>query len=84
MLVRRKRLLHPKLMSPKLIVRNGLILPGLINTHTHTGMSFFRNLLEDLSSLDWFRYEQEAERFLSREDIYWAALLELTNFCVRV
>src|SRR5260221_5087255 len=52
-----------------------LILPGLINTHTHTGMSFFRNLLEDLPSADWFRYELEAERYLTPDDIYRAALL---------
>lgn len=52
-----------------------IILPGLINTHTHTGMSFFRNLLEDLPSADWFRYELEAERYLTPDDIYWAALL---------
>src|SRR5262245_61447274 len=54
---------------------NRIILPGLINTHTHTGMSFFRNLLEDLPSADWFRYELEAELYLTPDDIYWAALL---------
>jgi 5-methylthioadenosine/S-adenosylhomocysteine deaminase len=52
-----------------------IIMPGLINTHTHSGMSFFRNLLEDLPSADWFRYELEAERYLTPDDIYWAALL---------
>lgn len=52
-----------------------LILPGLINTHTHTGMSYFRNLLEDLPSANWFRYELAAEQYLSHDDIYWAALL---------
>ena len=55
--------------------RDQIVMPGLINTHTHTGMSFFRNLLEDLSSPDWFRNELHAERYLSREDSYWAALL---------
>jgi 5-methylthioadenosine/S-adenosylhomocysteine deaminase len=52
-----------------------IIMPGLVNTHTHTGMSYFRNLLEDLSSADWFRYELAAERYLTAEDVYWAALL---------
>ena len=65
----------PDADATKIDCSERLILPGLVNTHTHTGMSFFRNLLEDLSSLDWFQYEQEAERFLSQEDIYWAALL---------
>jgi 5-methylthioadenosine/S-adenosylhomocysteine deaminase len=39
-----------------------IILPGLVNTHTHIGMSLFRNLLEDLPSSDWFTHELEAER----------------------
>ena len=52
-----------------------IILPGLVNSHTHTGMSYFRNLLEDMDSADWFRYELQAEKYLTREDIYWAALL---------
>ncbi len=52
-----------------------IVMPGLVNTHTHTGMSFFRGLLEDLPSADWFRYELDAERYLTPDDIYWAALL---------
>lgn len=55
--------------------RDHLILPGLVNTHTHSGMTYFRNLLEDLPSADWFRYELQAEQLMSREDVYWAALL---------
>lgn len=54
---------------------NLIIMPGLINTHTHTGMSYFRNLLEDLTSPEWFRYELAAEQYLSQDDVYWAALL---------
>ena len=52
-----------------------IVLPGLVNAHTHTGMTYFRNLLEDLPSADWFAYELAAERRLTREDVYWAALL---------
>src|SRR5712692_4628063 len=52
-----------------------IVLPGLVNSHTHIGMSFFRNLLEDLPSSDWFTYELTAEAHLTKEDIYWAALL---------
>ena len=33
-----------------------IVLPGLVNTHTHAGMTYFRNLLEDLPSADWFSY----------------------------
>lgn len=55
--------------------RGRLVLPGLVNSHTHSGMTYFRNLLEDLSPSDWFRYELQAEQLMSREDVYWAALL---------
>ena len=52
-----------------------IVMPGLVNTHTHTGMNYFRNLVEDLPSPDWFRYALAAEPYLTRDDVYWAALL---------
>lgn len=33
--------------------RGGLILPGLINTHTHAAMSLFRGLADDLPLMTW-------------------------------
>jgi 5-methylthioadenosine/S-adenosylhomocysteine deaminase len=52
-----------------------IIMPGLVNAHTHTGMTYLRNLLEDMPSADWFQREQHAERYMTRDDVYWSALL---------
>ena len=65
----------PPVGSHIINVAERIVMPGLVNTHTHTGMSYFRNLLEDLSSPAWFEREQIAERYLSSTDAYWAALL---------
>ena len=35
--------------------RGGLILPGLINTHTHAAMSLFRGLADDLPLMTWLQ-----------------------------
>jgi 5-methylthioadenosine/S-adenosylhomocysteine deaminase len=34
-------------------VRGGIILPGLINGHTHAAMSLFRGLADDLPLMEW-------------------------------
>ncbi len=34
----------------------GLILPGLINAHTHAAMSLFRGLADDLPLMDWLEH----------------------------
>jgi 5-methylthioadenosine/S-adenosylhomocysteine deaminase len=42
------------LRSRKVIdARGGLILPGLINAHTHAAMSLFRGLADDLPLMEW-------------------------------
>ena len=33
--------------------RNKLAIPGLVNCHTHSYMSFMRNVADDLSFMDW-------------------------------
>ena len=33
--------------------KDRLVIPGLINCHTHSYMSFMRNVADDLSFMDW-------------------------------
>lgn len=53
-----------------------LTLPGLINCHTHSYMSLFRNIADDLSFEDWlFGNIMPREDALTAEDGYWGAML---------
>lgn len=53
-----------------------LAIPGLINCHTHSYMSLFRNLADDLTFDDWlFGSIMPREDSLSAEDAYWGAML---------
>ena len=68
----------PPAEAPKAIVDGtGMVaIPGLINCHTHTYMSLFRNLADDLSFEDWlFGAIMPREDALSPEDAYWGAML---------
>ncbi|MCL2497054.1 MAG: amidohydrolase [Symbiobacteriaceae bacterium] len=57
-----------------------LAMPGLVNTHTHVGMSILRNYGSDLNLQDWLHtkvFPSEAQ--LVAEDIHWAGLLEMAE-----
>lgn len=51
------------------------ILPGLVNTHTHSAMTYQRGLIEDLSPRQWFARTAQLEAEMSENDLYWSALL---------
>jgi 5-methylthioadenosine/S-adenosylhomocysteine deaminase len=56
--------------------RGGVVLPGLINTHTHAAMTLFRGLADDLPLADWLNnHIFPAERKLSAEWVYWGTML---------
>jgi 5-methylthioadenosine/S-adenosylhomocysteine deaminase len=59
--------------------RGALILPGLINAHTHMSMSLFRGLADDLALDDWLnKYIFPAEsRFVTRDFVTWSTRLSL-------
>jgi 5-methylthioadenosine/S-adenosylhomocysteine deaminase len=68
----------------------GLILPGLINAHTHAAMALFRGLADDLPLEEWLNaYIFPAETRLNREFVYWGTKLAVaemllsgtTTFC---
>jgi len=58
-------------------VGGGLIMPGLVNTHCHAPMVWFRGLADDLPLQDWLTqkiFPAEAG-WLTPEKAYWGALL---------
>jgi len=70
---------------------HSLILPGLINCHTHAAMSCFRGLADDLNLHEWLnQYIFPAEEaFVTEEMVYFGTLLSCiemvrsgtTTFC---
>lgn len=56
--------------------RGGLILPGLINGHTHAAMSLFRGLADDLPLMEWLNhYIFPAEKRMDAPFVYTGTLL---------
>ena len=69
---------------------HGLIMPGLVNTHTHAPMACFRGLADDLPLMTWLHdHIFPAEARLTPEIVYHATRLSLaemiksgtTSFC---
>ena len=68
----------------------GLILPGLINAHTHAAMALFRGLADDLPLEEWLNsHIFPAEKHLDYQFVYWGTRLAVaemllsgtTTFC---
>ncbi len=68
----------------------GLIMPGLINAHTHAAMALFRGLADDLPLEEWLNsHIFPAEKHLDYDFVYWGTRLAVaemllsgtTTFC---
>ncbi|HIJ79050.1 MAG: amidohydrolase [Desulfobulbaceae bacterium] len=73
-----------------IIEEHGLIMPGLVNTHTHAAMACFRGLADDLPLMTWLQhYIFPIEANLTAEIVYHSSLLSMaemiksgtTSFC---
>ena len=54
----------------------GIIMPGLINSHTHASMTCFRGLADDLQLMTWLNdHIFPAEAKLDEHKVFWGALL---------
>jgi len=57
-----------------------LVMPVLVNAHTHSGMTILRNFANDLALEDWlFGNVLPVEEKLTPEDIYWGTLLGIAE-----
>jgi 5-methylthioadenosine/S-adenosylhomocysteine deaminase len=58
-------------------IPHALIIPGLVNAHTHAAMTCFRGMADDMALMDWLNhYIFPAEaRNVNEELAYWGSLL---------
>ncbi len=65
--------IHAEIINAK----NAIIMPGLINSHTHAAMTLFRGFADDLPLKQWlFEKIFPAEaKFLNTDTVYWGSLL---------
>ncbi len=72
----------PEGFTPEKVIdgKDRLLTPGLINAHTHSYMSFMRNVADDLSFMDWlFGRVDPIEQKMTDEDAYWGACLAIVE-----
>lgn len=75
----------PKMLTlpmGKHINMNGkIVLPGLINTHTHSPAALFRGFGDDLFLMDWLQnYMWPVERYMTSEDTYHGSRLSYLEY----
>lgn len=68
------------IQAAKTILGNGkLLMPGLIDAHTHTCQQLLRGRLADEFPMVWTRFLVPFESALTEEDVYFSALL----YCIQ-
>jgi 5-methylthioadenosine/S-adenosylhomocysteine deaminase len=83
---------HRLLSAKKIIDAQGdLVLPGLVNTHTHLPMVCFRGMADDLPLMDWLNHHifPAEARFVNKKMVYDGSMLAMaemilsgtTTFC---
>ena len=69
--------------TPKVIDASGcVVLPGLVNAHTHAAMTLFRGLADDLPLMEWLTgHIFPAEARLTEHWVFWGTMLACAVSC---
>lgn len=60
--------------------RDGVVMPGMVNSHNHAAMTLLRGYADDMPLMDWLQEKVlPAEARLTGEDIYWGTLLAIAE-----
>jgi 5-methylthioadenosine/S-adenosylhomocysteine deaminase len=58
----------------------GIVMPGLVNAHTHLSMTLLRNYADDMELFSWLTEKiWPLEEKMSEEHIYWGSMLGLAE-----
>lgn len=60
-------------------VSGTVVMPGLVNAHTHSGMTPLRGYAEDMNLQDWLTKVRAFEDHLTEDDLYWGLQLAMAE-----
>lgn len=67
-------------VSRTIDAQGGIIMPGLVNTHTHIPMSLLRGYADDMPLQKWLKEKiWPAEERLDEEAVYWGSMLSIAE-----
>ncbi len=67
---------HPATCDTEIDAGGGVLLPGLVNAHTHLAMTLLRGYADDMPLHEWLTTKiWPIEARLEEEDVYWGAML---------
>jgi 5-methylthioadenosine/S-adenosylhomocysteine deaminase len=61
--------------AQRIDARDGLVMPGLVNTHTHAAMTCFRGLADDLPLMTWLN------DYIFPAGLNWMPAWSITEHC---
>ncbi len=56
-----------------------LVMPGLVNTHTHLGATILRGISDDVDGMEWMPLNWSVTKYLNKDDLYLSALLGISE-----
>lgn len=60
--------------------RDGVVMPGMVNSHNHAAMTLLRGYADDMPLMQWLQEKVwPAEARLTGDDIYWGTLLAIAE-----
>lgn len=59
----------------KIDAKNKIVMPGLVNTHSHIAMTLLRGIDDNSKLTEWLKNINSYESNLTENDVYWGALL---------
>lgn len=58
--------------------KDQVIMPGMVNTHTHAAMTLLRGYADDLPLMEWLEQKiWPVEARLTAEDVYWGSMVAI-------
>jgi 5-methylthioadenosine/S-adenosylhomocysteine deaminase len=56
-----------------------LVMPGLVNTHTHLGATILRGISDDVDGIQWMPLNWSVTKHVSKNDLFLSALLGISE-----
>ena len=56
-----------------------LVMPGLVNTHTHLGATILRGISDDVDGMEWMPLNWSVTKYLNEDDLFLSALLGISE-----